>query len=293
MSQWAGQRGRKAPQALRYHKPTGSPSRLNRRQLRQLPRLLAPRPGGLRVLRGDLGQAAGGPGHQGAVRSVLSPGPRGPDAQELRLQRQKPALRAPTTVGGRGGHPGLAGAALPTTEKRPSRGQNHPVGRRIRVLPAARIVASLGSGGRDAGNPAQAGHEHLSAISITGELYLAAQDHSYKGPDAIRFLEQLLREIPGKLLLIWDGAPVHCSRAAKEWLSQGASRAHTVGAVARLRPGVEPGRRGMALPEAGGIEELGLRRPGAVAREFWNAAKGLLGKPEVLCACIKEVSYVW
>ena len=57
-------------------------------------------------------------------------------------------------------------------------------------------------------------YEHLSAISAisaTGELYLAVQDHSYKGPDVIRFLEQLLREIPGKLLLIWDGAPIHRS----------------------------------------------------------------------------------
>ena len=57
-------------------------------------------------------------------------------------------------------------------------------------------------------------YEHLSAISAistTGELYLAAQDHSYKGPDVIRFLEHLLREIPGKLLLIWDGAPIHRS----------------------------------------------------------------------------------
>ena len=31
---------------------------------------------------------------------------------------------------------------------------------------------------------------------------------------------------------------------------------------------------------------------GQLTREFWNAAKRLLGKPEVLCACIKEVSYV-
>ena len=67
-------------------------------------------------------------------------------------------------------------------------------------------------------------YEHLSvisAISMSGELYLAMQDRSYKGPDVIRFLEQLLEEIPGKLLVIWDGAPIHRSRAVKEWLAQG------------------------------------------------------------------------
>ena len=51
----------------------------------------------------------------------------------------------------------------------------------------------------------------ISAVSMTGELYLAVQDHSYKGPDVIRFSERLLEEVPGKLLLNWDGAPIHRS----------------------------------------------------------------------------------
>ena len=48
----------------------------------------------------------------------------------------------------------------------------------------------------------------ISAISMIGEFYMAVQKHSYKGPDVIRFLEQLLEEMPGKLLVIWDGAPI-------------------------------------------------------------------------------------
>ena len=64
----------------------------------------------------------------------------------------------------------------------------------------------------------------VSAISMSGELYLAAQDHSCKGPDVIRFLEQLLDEIPGKLPVIWDGAPIHRSCVVKEWLAQGWAR---------------------------------------------------------------------
>ena len=45
----------------------------------------------------------------------------------------------------------------PELKKGSSRGQDHPVGRRIGFLPVARIVAYLGAGGKDAGNPAQAG----------------------------------------------------------------------------------------------------------------------------------------
>ena len=70
-------------------------------------------------------------------------------------------------------------------------------------------------------------YDHLSAISaisMTGDLYLAVQDHSYKSPDVIGFLEKLLAEIPGKLLVIWDGAPIYRSRAVKEYLGQGRPR---------------------------------------------------------------------
>ena len=57
---------------------------------------------------------------------------------------------------------------------------------------------------------------------MTGELYLAVQDQSCKGTDIISFLEQLLEEIEGRLLVVRDGAPVHRSRPVKEWLAQGA-----------------------------------------------------------------------
>ena len=54
--------------------------------------------------------------------------------------------------------------------------------------------------------------DHLSAISgITplGKLYMMVQKQAYKGPDVVNFLEHLLRHIPGKLLVVWDGSPIH------------------------------------------------------------------------------------
>ena len=51
-------------------------------------------------------------------------------------------------------------------------------------------------------------HDHLSVIgglTTEGKICMQMQDHSYKGPDVVRFLQLLLREIPGKLLVIWDG----------------------------------------------------------------------------------------
>jgi transposase len=66
--------------------------------------------------------------------------------------------------------------------------------------------------------------DHVSAISaITpdGKLYLGTQLESYKGQDAVGFLRHLLRHVDGKLLVIWDGSPIHRSRAVKRFLSDG------------------------------------------------------------------------
>jgi hypothetical protein len=54
--------------------------------------------------------------------------------------------------------------------------------------------------------------DHLSAISAvtaTGRLYLAVQERAFRAPDVVRFLRHLLSHLPGKLLVIWDGSPIH------------------------------------------------------------------------------------
>jgi hypothetical protein len=49
------------------------------------------------------------------------------------------------------------------------------------------------------------------------------QERSFKGPDVVRFLRHLLGQIAGKLLIIWDGSPIHRGRAVKEFLASGAA----------------------------------------------------------------------
>lgn len=67
----------------------------------------------------------------------------------------------------------------------------------------------------------------IGALTPDGRLFMQIQDHSYKGPNVVRFLHLLLRKIPGKLLVIWDGAPMHCSNVIKAFLSAGrATRIH-------------------------------------------------------------------
>jgi DDE superfamily endonuclease len=50
--------------------------------------------------------------------------------------------------------------------------------------------------------------DHLSAISAVspeGKLYFHSQEHPINSDGVIAFLEHLLREVSGRLVLIWDG----------------------------------------------------------------------------------------
>lgn len=64
--------------------------------------------------------------------------------------------------------------------------------------------------------------DHLSVISgITsaGRLLMQVQEQPFRGPTCVDFLRHLLRHIDGKLLVIWDGAPIHRSQPVKDFLA--------------------------------------------------------------------------
>jgi len=70
--------------------------------------------------------------------------------------------------------------------------------------------------------------DHLSVISgITaqGQLLVGVQARSFKGVDVVRFLKHVLCQLEGnggKVLIIWDGAPIHHDQAVKTFLAAGA-----------------------------------------------------------------------
>jgi transposase len=63
----------------------------------------------------------------------------------------------------------------------------------------------------------------LSAISPEGMLCFHCQEQAIGFADVVAFLEYLLREVPGRLLLLWNGAPIHCSHPIKALLANGAA----------------------------------------------------------------------
>lgn len=100
--------------------------------------------------------------------------------------------------------------------------------------------------------------DHLSAIGgITpdGRIFLQTQTNSYRSEQVILFLQMLLRKISGKLLVIWDGAPIHCSNVIKAFLASGASKRLHLERLPGYAPDLNPASGRVELAQTPGIEK--------------------------------------
>jgi transposase len=140
----------------------------------------------------------------------------------------------------------------------------------------------------------QLSRDHLSvmsAITLEGKLYMIEQERSFKAEDAVRFLKHLMRQIEGKLLVVWDGSPIHRGRAVKDFLASGASR--------RLQLEQLPGYAPDLNPEEGiwkhlKYVELKNRCCQSLSElrvELRKAKERLRHKRDVILGCIRQPGF--
>jgi len=70
-------------------------------------------------------------------------------------------------------------------------------------------------------------HDHLSVISgitLDGRLFMQVREDAFDAAGVVGFLRVLLRKIRGKVLVIWDGAPIHKGQLIKDYLAHGAAK---------------------------------------------------------------------
>jgi transposase len=64
----------------------------------------------------------------------------------------------------------------------------------------------------------------MSGITLDGRLFMQVRPNSSDADAVIGFLRVILRKVPGKLLLIWDGSPIHHNKKIKAFLKAGAAQ---------------------------------------------------------------------
>ena len=58
----------------------------------------------------------------------------------------------------------------------------------------------------------------ISAVGVKGELYFQIHEESIDGGRVIEFLEHLLRDVPGRIMLLWDNGTIHRRKDVKQFL---------------------------------------------------------------------------
>src|SRR3712207_1654669 len=85
--------------------------------------------------------------------------------------------------------------------------------------------------------------DHLSvigALTDQGRLLLRMQRWAYRSQAVVRFLRHLLQHIPGNILVMWDGSPIHRSHLIKDFLSSDTAKRLQVERLPRYAPDLNP-----------------------------------------------------
>jgi transposase len=131
-------------------------------------------------------------------------------------------------------------------------------------------------------------HDHLSVmggITPQGRIFMQMQEQAYKGPDVVRFLQLLTREIPGKLLVIWDGAPIHRSQPVKDYLAKGGAKRIHLERLPAYAPDLNPQEGVWNLLKRVELKNVCCLNTQHIRREVLRAKERLRHRRSILSRC--------
>ncbi len=132
--------------------------------------------------------------------------------------------------------------------------------------------------------------EHLSAISAIspeGKLYFHCQDSAINSADVLAFLEHLLREVPGDLVILWDGAPIHRSHLITEFLANGAKQRLHAERLPAYAPELNPGEGLWAQLKGVELRNVCCFSLAHLRQELRDAVKRVRRKPRIIKGCFE------
>ena len=134
--------------------------------------------------------------------------------------------------------------------------------------------------------------DHLSAISgITpaGKLYMQVQAIPFRSLQVVGFLQHLHRHIRGKVLVLWDGAPIHRSNVIKEYLAAGAAKWLHLERLPAYAPELNPDVGVWHHLKGVELRNLPCHDLPELRRELHRAKERLRHKTQALRACCRRV----
>ncbi len=138
-------------------------------------------------------------------------------------------------------------------------------------------------------------HDHLAgmgAVTATGRCFTPIQAPSCTGETAVAFLRQLLRQIPGKLLVVWDGASIHHGHAVKDFLAGGATARVHLERLPASAPDLNPAEGVWNLLKRNEVKNRCCLDLDELGWELQLAIRRLQRRPHRIRACFAQCGYV-
>jgi transposase len=132
--------------------------------------------------------------------------------------------------------------------------------------------------------------DHLSAISAIspeGQLYFHAQGQAVNSADIVAFLDHVLREMPGRLVILWDGAPIHRSQCIQEFLANGAAQRIQVERLPAYAPELNPVEGLWAYLKGVELRNVCCFTLTHLRKELRDAVKRVRRKPRIIKGCFE------
>jgi transposase len=136
--------------------------------------------------------------------------------------------------------------------------------------------------------------DHLSAMSgitLAGKLLMVEQERAFKGEDVVRFLKHALGQIPGKLLIVWDGSPIHRSKVVKEFVKGGAADRIRLEQLPGYAPDLNPDEGIWKHLKYTELKNLCCQNLAELRVELRKAKERLRHKKHVILGCIRQPGF--
>lgn len=137
--------------------------------------------------------------------------------------------------------------------------------------------------------------DHLAAISgmtVDGRLFLQVREASYDGAAVVGFLRVLLRKIPGKVLVIWDGSPIHRAQAVKAFLARCAATRLHLEQLPGYAPDLNPDEGIWGYLKRVELGNVCCRDLADLRTQVIRACERLRHKRDVIRACSRQCGYL-
>ena len=131
----------------------------------------------------------------------------------------------------------------------------------------------------------------MSGLTQDGRRLLTVQERPFCGPAVVRFLQHLLRQVPGLLLVIWDGAPIHRAQVVQDFLAGGAAARLHLAQLPGYAPDLHPDEGIWHYLTHGELRNVGSDDLAELRAELRVAVHRLRHKRRVLRGCIAQCGY--